>query len=349
MLSLFFFITKKGKGIENKLLACLLVVFNLQIVYSFSISNYAGQYFLNWHKWIYVLKQASLLSGPLIYFYTLSFLKKMDNIQSKHAFHFLPFAVMIVYLPFYYYNKPHFILWDYQYDLYDTAIILFHNLLYIFLSVTILKNHNFHFLDIYKRLKGSSQIAWLQFILLGFIIVWVINLNSFAVYMIIHKPGWCAYTGSIFALTVFLFMNLVMLILLLKPEVYYVVEKYKNVKISEREKLEFLKRLKEYMETGKAYINPEITLELVAKEISVKPRELSQLINETYQMNFKNFIIGYRMKESMQMLADAKYKELTILEILYKVGFNTKSTFNNQFKLYTSLTPQEYRKKNLKN
>jgi len=144
-------------------------------------------------------------------------------------------------------------------------------------------------------------------------------------------------------------MNLVMLILLLKPEVYYVVEKYKNVKISEREKLEFLKRLKEYMETGKAYINPEITLELVAKEISVKPRELSQLINETYQMNFKNFIIGYRMKESMQMLADAKYKELTILEILYKVGFNTKSTFNNQFKLYTSLTPQEYRKKNLKN
>jgi AraC-like DNA-binding protein len=44
-------------------------------------------------------------------------------------------------------------------------------------------------------------------------------------------------------------------------------------------------------------------------------------------------------------LADSKHCKLTILEILYQFGFNSKSAFNNQFKLYTNLTPVEYRLK----
>ena len=89
------------------------------------------------------------------------------------------------------------------------------------------------------------------------------------------------------------------------------------------------------------------TLESLANEISLNPRILSQIINETYKKNFKSYILEYRIKESMQILADSKHSKHTILEILYQVGFNSKSAFNNQFKIYTNLTPIEYRSKTI--
>jgi AraC-like DNA-binding protein len=99
------------------------------------------------------------------------------------------------------------------------------------------------------------------------------------------------------------------------------------------------------METYKPYLNPDITLESLSIEISVNPRILSQIINESFKKNFKSYILEYRIKESMKILADTKHRKLTILEILYQVGFNSKSAFNNQFKIYTNLTPIEYRSK----
>jgi AraC-like DNA-binding protein len=173
----------------------------------------------------------------------------------------------------------------------------------------------------------------------------VVNLNTFALYMIIQRPSWCAYTESIYALTAFLFINAIMIVLLFRPDAHYIITKYKNTRLAEPDKSEYLQRLKSYMETEKPYLNPDITIEMLANEISVNPRILSQIINETFKKNFKSFILEYRIKESMKILSDAKHSKLTVLEILYQVGFNSKSAFNNQFKLYTNLTPVEYRAK----
>jgi len=181
--------------------------------------------------------------------------------------------------------------------------------------------------------------------LLGFIVVWIVNLNSFAIIMILRKPGWCAYTASIYALTAFLFVNALIFTILLKPDVFYIITKYRNNKLEEHIKRDYLQRLNLYMETNEPFLNPEISLESLANEISVNPRDLSQIINETFKKNFKGYILEFRIKKSMKMLADSNCCKLTILEILYNVGFNSKSAFNYQFKLYTNLTPQEYRSK----
>jgi AraC-like DNA-binding protein len=109
--------------------------------------------------------------------------------------------------------------------------------------------------------------------------------------------------------------------------------------------MEYLARLKAFMEAQKPFLNPDISLEILANEISVNPRILSQIINESFNKSFKSYILEYRIAESMKILADQKARKLTILEVLYQVGFNSKSAFNNQFKLYTNLTPQEYRSK----
>lgn len=345
ILSVFFFVNKKGFITENKILATLLLIFNLQIFYSFATSSFAWQYFMDWHKALFLVRQTSFLTGPLIYLYVNSFLKRKDIFNYRTSVHFIPFAVSLIILLVFYRGLDRFIIWESIADLNDTILILAHNFIYIVFSLLSMKSTTISFKGFYKSILISSHNRWLQILLIGFILIWIVNLNSFALYMILQKPGWCAYTASIYALSVFLFINTIMFFLLLQPDVYYIIAKYKNNKLNETDKQEYLQKLNSFMASQKPYLNPDITLESLAGEISVNPRILSQIINETFKKNFKSYILEYRIKESMQILSDSKYRNLTILEILYQVGFNSKSAFNNQFKLFTNLTPIEYRSK----
>ncbi|MBB6270519.1 AraC-like DNA-binding protein [Pedobacter cryoconitis] len=47
----------------------------------------------------------------------------------------------------------------------------------------------------------------------------------------------------------------------------------------------------------------------------------------------------------MKILKDPARSNLTILEVLYEIGFNSKSSFNTSFKKHTNLTPTAYRQK----
>jgi AraC-like DNA-binding protein len=42
---------------------------------------------------------------------------------------------------------------------------------------------------------------------------------------------------------------------------------------------------------------------------------------------------------------DLADKKITVLEVLYQVGFNSKSSFNTLFKKQTGVTPSEFKKK----
>jgi AraC-like DNA-binding protein len=301
-------------------------------------------YFMDWHRVIFLVRQTSFLIGPLIYLYFLAFLKK-EALSRRIAYHFLPFIGAVLFLLVFYRQTEKFVIWESPVDLYSTILILIQNFFYIAYTLVITKSMDTSFIGFFRKLRFTSNYSWLQILLLGFIIIWIVNLNSFAIYMIVRKPGWCAYTASIYGLIVFIFVNTIMFLLLIKPDIYYIITKYRNNKLVEEEKQEYLQRLNSHMENNKPYLNPDITLESLANDISVNPRTLSQLINETFHKNFKSYILEYRIKASMQMLADAKYHRHTVLEILYEVGFNSKSAFNNQFKLLTNLTPLEYRSK----
>jgi AraC-like DNA-binding protein len=341
VLSVFFLVTRKGNQTENKLLGLLLIFFGFQIIYSFTTSNYAWQYFMKWHKLIYLFKQTSLLIGPFIYFYLGSFTKN-GTLKFKNIIHYLPFIGVMLFLFFYFLKTDNFVIWNSKIDLFATIFILAVNLIYILLSLFDLRKVNITFRSFYRNIRNSNHITWLQLILLGFITIWIVNLNSFAIFMILKRPGWCAYTGSIFALIGFLFINSVMFLLLFNPEIFYVVEKYKNNSIDGESKASYKKKLTHYMESDKAYLNPEISLETTAKDISVNPRILSQLINESFNCNFNSYVNEFRIKDCLEQLSIPDNKK-TILEILFESGFNSKSVFYAEFKKQTGLTPQEYR------
>jgi len=111
------------------------------------------------------------------------------------------------------------------------------------------------------------------------------------------------------------------------------------------EKVHFVNR---YMTKNEPFLDPSLTIYDLSKQIEMPAKDLSLLINHELNQHFFDFVNGFRIRKAMEILADPDKKDLTVLEILYDVGFNSKSSFNTAFKKYTQLTPTEYRKKHLK-
>ena len=60
--------------------------------------------------------------------------------------------------------------------------------------------------------------------------------------------------------------------------------------------------------------------------------------------SFFDFINAFRIREAQQVFRESGDDKLTILEVMYQVGFNSKSSFNTAFKKETGQTPSEFRK-----
>lgn len=98
----------------------------------------------------------------------------------------------------------------------------------------------------------------------------------------------------------------------------------------------------------KLYLDSQINLDRFSEKVNVKSRDVSVIINSHYQSNFFEFINGFRVEEAKRLLVAPECQEDTILDIIYKSGFNSQSAFHRFFKRIVGMTPSEYRKTTLK-
>ena len=69
---------------------------------------------------------------------------------------------------------------------------------------------------------------------------------------------------------------------------------------------------------------------------------LSQVLTQELKLNFYDFINQYRVQEVQARLVDPRYRNLTILAIVFDVGFNSNASFYRIFKKHTGQTPSRY-------
>ena len=112
----------------------------------------------------------------------------------------------------------------------------------------------------------------------------------------------------------------------------------------ESEYNEQIQNLESYMVKEEPFLEPSLTVKSLSEKIDIPHRELSILINQELGQHFFDFINKYRIEKAMSILKDPSKKKHTILETLYEVGFNSKSSFNTAFKKHTGKTPTAYRK-----
>ncbi len=122
-----------------------------------------------------------------------------------------------------------------------------------------------------------------------------------------------------------------------------VKSKYQKSALTLEQAMTIQQRLLLTMNTEKTYTNSNLTLPILAQCLDVPTHQLSQVLNETLQSNFFDFINHYRIEQAKHLLADPNEKNSPILAIAMEVGYKSKSAFYRVFKHATGLTPSAYR------
>ncbi len=129
----------------------------------------------------------------------------------------------------------------------------------------------------------------------------------------------------------------------LKP-IADIIPKQKSSAVINDEKSKQIEFLKDFMISKEPYLDSSLTIQDLAEQVKMPVKDLSALINLYMNKHFFDFINEYRIEKAKEILKDSSQKKLTILEILYQVGFNSKSSFSTSFKKHTGKTPTDFRK-----
>ncbi len=117
--------------------------------------------------------------------------------------------------------------------------------------------------------------------------------------------------------------------------------KYAKSNLSKEEADKINNNLINFLNNNEIYIEPDLSIQKLAKLISTKPNYLSQVINQYHGKHFRDFINSYRVEKAKELLQNT---DLIIEAIAYDTGFNSTSTFYTAFKKETGMTPKKFRK-----
>lgn len=92
----------------------------------------------------------------------------------------------------------------------------------------------------------------------------------------------------------------------------------------------------------KMYLNPNLNLEDVAKEINISGNYLSQIIN-IRNIKFNDYLNALRVERVKLMLSEETFSTYTITSIGLEAGFNSNASFYRAFKKHTNISPSLYR------
>ncbi|AFD07683.1 helix-turn-helix domain-containing protein [Solitalea canadensis] len=351
----FFLLTVKTKHkISNSLFAIFLIITAIDV--SGTLFNLIADSPSN----LGMLRNSfAFLQLPVFYLYILSVCYSDFKFKSQYLIHLLPFLIAnVILLPRFYTvdvaSKIKF-LKNYQ-SMIELQFnhILFHIqvVVYIIAVFMLLRKAKKLYLENYAGACVNSYNWLFQFtvvLTILFLVAFLKNIFKFSDYPYISewiKIGLLVFQLLIFCWYLFKALN--------NPGLFRNIDsKLKLVKdiISEEKKSEQLAvndeellKLKKYMVEEKPFLNPSVTIQDISNDLEIPVRELSLLINHKLGQHFYDFINAYRIESAMDILKDVTKSKLTVLEILYHIGFNSKSSFNTAFKKHTGNTPTAYRK-----
>lgn len=323
-------IKNKRIMVRNYLLSGILICLSSQILLIFLLSKGFFTSFLNTFSWFF-----SFMYFPLIYFYSKSVISKNFNFTKRDFLQFLPSSLFVILVLFnIQFKDDNFLYW----------IMLISIVVYLYI---IFKNIT-HFEKNLKNLSSSVELfklTWLKYLFLYFILIIVIDFTRF----INHNETYEFYTTIVFYILSILLINTIMYKGLNYPDISLIIEnedlaklkkKIKPIEINNANEKLLLMKLQSFMENSKIYLNPSLTLLELSQQTDIPSRQISNLINNTLQLNFSEFINSYRLDYAINLICNNDND--TIQGIMYQSGFNSKSVFNTIFKKKTGLTPSAY-------
>lgn len=90
------------------------------------------------------------------------------------------------------------------------------------------------------------------------------------------------------------------------------------------------------------YKEPELNLQRLARKCGVPTRSVSRAVNLLTDQNVSQWVNEQRIKAACDLLIQS---DLAVTDVMYQVGFITKSNFNREFKRVVGTSPSGWRKR----
>jgi AraC-like DNA-binding protein len=103
------------------------------------------------------------------------------------------------------------------------------------------------------------------------------------------------------------------------------------------------RKLLDYFNTKKAYLNPELKSADVMEALQLNYRELQDALEELDYQNFKSLVNYYRVQEVVTKFEDPSFDHYTIESIAKDAGFGSKTRFYSTFESVKGVKPAFYR------
>ena len=306
-------------------------------------------------KWQYLQRIDDaffLLFGPIIYLYTQGVIFRDFKLSRKHLLHLIPYTLLTVLLLASGDMAPHtteeIIENNVPWQFYSIGALVY---AHIFIYLVLTKRSLWKYREIIKNKYSQIDqinLDWLNFSLNTFGLITLVSL--------IHNFIGLTGNRTVFIITlvlllifVFYFVNKVILKALRQPEIFAGITqnettKYLGSNLTPDQIEAHKKELLALITTEKPFLNPQVSLTDLSERLSISTKHLSQVINQSFNKSFFDFINYYRIQEVQQILKESEDDKLTVLEAMYQAGFNSKSSFNTAFKKETGQTPTEFRK-----
>lgn len=350
--STFLLTVKTNKKLSNQLLASFL------IITAIDISVFFYHNFIELPPSIEMFRiQISSFKDPLLFLYILSIIYSNFRLKAKHLLLLFPWLISILIL------IPNFFLasktYQFQFisnysETYEGKLIGVINhvieVIYIIVEIYYLLRYRKLLLENYTNKDAFYNYHWVKqliiFVLVGQFLTFtkgfIRDSGNFDIDFV--------NTFRVILLLFGLFFSFWLIFkALLSPKLFRGIEV--NLRLSKEmvsddnlKSIEQIEYIKTYMVNEEPFLDPSLTVKSLSEKIDIPHRDLSILINQELGQHFFDFVNSYRIEKAMSILKDASKKRYTVLEILYEVGFNSKSSFNTAFKKHTGKTPTAFRK-----
>ena len=353
-------ITKKNKNTPDWILSIWLIIIGIHLLlyYWFITGKYLEfPFFLGFDRPI------PLLHGPLLYLYTASstgLLKKKSV-----AFHFAPWLLAhVLLIPFLLLPVSEKVeVYKNSGRGYETVsgilvwAIIVSGVVYVALSLKLLNDHK---RNIEQEFSNTVKInlAWLRYLIFGVGFIWLMVMFTEDVFVFISVVLFIISLGYFGIRQVGIFthhepVNVAVNTAIEKEVVSEYsepalpeVKKYQKSGLNPETAFEIHARLSATMKTEVLFRNPELTLPELATKLDVNPNILSQVINSREGKNFYDYINSLRIVDFKNVVLNPENQKYSLLGLAMQCGFNSKTSFNRNFKKATGVSPTEYLRKN---
>ncbi|WP_431121045.1 helix-turn-helix domain-containing protein [Flagellimonas flava] len=319
------------KDRKSRILQVLILVIALHfcnLIFGKVLPDYPG-YGLSW--------MFLSVYGPLIFIYTKCFVNPKATVDYLHLT--IPAYPLFLWVFTTRLHRESSV--DMYFDYWVSLPIYGSFLVYLIISLSI----------IYAANQNLANLKWLKYLVLSFSIL---VLQHLVVLFTFSKGQGSLGTALYIAEIVYMlfFVSGMVFTALSRPVIFADVKrilesiprspKYYYANLTNQESRHILEQLEKFMGEESPYLDPNLSLVGVSESIGVPKRYISQVINENLNINFKEYINAYRIRRAVDILEQPN-NDIRIFEVMYDVGFNSRSSFNQTFKKFTGQTPSDFR------